>query len=103
MQPLDLLHSPAGTGLVRQIEPLGNNAIQRAAGQGQPLAGHGDVSRSGRKAKGPVVVQVLLGKPLQPSTPLAQGLAGQVASLIGQQIEDEHHSGMLSGQLLGSC
>lgn len=69
---LHLLHAGALAGLIGQVEPLGHDAVERAAGQVEPRAGLGDVL--GGRGEADVVTA-------------GERLAGGVH----QEIEDDEH------------
>ena len=89
---LDLLHAGAVAGLIRQVAPLGDDAVERRADLLEPFLGIGE-SRGRRRQPDRSCARedILLRECFQPLAPLARAAAsGQRSSpSVGQQIEHD--------------
>ena len=69
---LDLLHSIAQPRAIRQIPPLGDNAIEGAAGPGQPSLRFDQVGRGGREPEQAWALEVTFCEHFQGAPPVRQ-------------------------------
>ncbi len=98
---LDLLHAVAIARLVRQIEPLGDDPVQAAAGDAcQPSPCRGGSRRRGRNANLIGRGKELAGESLQMFSSVSETFTQQrFARFANQQVKGDKQGGVLGRQL----
>jgi hypothetical protein len=98
---LDLLHAGALPALIRQVEPLGHDAVEGAPGHVEPGAGLPRVRGGGREPDVVAAAEVPGREGLEEPPPLAERPRHErAARRVHQQVEDDEHRRPLSSEPL---